>query len=301
MNTLEAAEAVESLPSVPPRIDTPDLSIVVVSWNTRQLLADCLHSVYAHTGDLRVEVFVVDNASQDSSAAMVRENFPAVHLIENTANTGFARANNQALRNAAGRCWLLLNPDTIVPFGALAQLVATLDARPDAAVCSPLLFNPDGSPQFCWARFPGVRSELLGELDLTQAPYPLPEFADPARRAAMQPFAADWVGGACFLVRAAAAEQVGLLDESFFFYGEETDWCRRFRDAGWRTLLVPAATVTHIGGQSAKTIGQTARRLLWQSRLRLYSRLYGPLGGLIPSVIATVRYALSRFRRKGEG
>jgi hypothetical protein len=283
----------------PPSAALCDLSVVIVSWNTRQLLDDCLLSLYAGGGLEGLsapEVWVVDNASCDNSAERVRDAYPETRLIANTENVGFARANNQALRQAAGRYLLLLNSDTIVPRGALSDLVRAMDKDPRAAVCSPLLLNADGSPQFCWARFPGVRSELAGRLDLGQSPYPTDDYADPAKRTAMTPFAVDWVGGACFLVRAEAAQNVGLLDEAFFMYAEETDWCRRFAAANWKTLLVPSVTVTHLGGQSSLRVPIKTRTRMYRSALRYYRLAYGPAGALAPSALATARYGLFRLK-----
>jgi GT2 family glycosyltransferase len=278
---------------------TLDLTVVIVSYNTRGLLEDCLRSLYdGGLDNISSEVRVVDNASEDGSAALVRSAFPQVLLEANGENIGFARANNQALRQADARYFLLLNSDTLVPPGALAGLIGVMDRRPEAAVCSPLLTNEDGSPQFCWARFPGFRSEVAGALDLGQSPYPLGDYADPARRAKMEPFPVDWVGGACFLVRARSTESVGLLDEAFFMYSEETDWCRRFRGIGARTLLVPAVTVTHLGGRSSRRVPEATRTRMYRSHLRLLRLLYGPIGGLPASAVAAARYALFRLRAR---
>lgn len=277
----------------------PVLSVVIVSWNTRALLRDCLETVFrdlqANSG-LRAEVWVVDNASADDSPAMVREAFPQACLLENADNIGFARANNQALREARGRYLLLLNSDTLVPEGALTALVAAMESEAGAAVCSPLLLNGDGSPQYCWARFPGFKDELAGSLDLSQSPYPLTDFADAARRKDMRPFPVDWVGGACFLVRASAMAQVGLLDEGFFMYCEETEWCHRFRAHGWQALLVPGVTVTHLGGQSSKAVPAATRQRMYRSRVRLYGLMYDPARAGILRGAASARLILFRLK-----
>jgi GT2 family glycosyltransferase len=279
-----------------------DLTVVIVSWNTRDLLRDCLRSLYSGglEGVTNAAVHVVDNASNDGSAAMVLAEFPQVAVTANTENVGFARANNQALEHAMGRYLLLLNSDTVVPRGAIADLIDAMDAHPDAAVCSPLLLNADGSPQFCWARFPNLASELRGALALDQSPYPLDDYADPKRRALMNPFVADWVGGACYLVRAALVPQVGLLDPAFFMYSEETDWCRRFRAIGASTLLVPAVTVTHLGGQSSCRVPSATRERMYRSRARFFRLHYGPLGALPPTLIAWARYYLFRWKHRGQ-
>jgi GT2 family glycosyltransferase len=276
----------------------PDLSIILVSFNTRDLLDACLKSLAAGLSGRTAEVLVVENGSRDGSTEMVRALHPAVRLIENRGNVGFACACNQAIRYATGKYYLLLNPDCWVAPNSLGNLATVLDTHPEAAVCAPLLLNADGSPQPCWARFPNLMSELRGQLDRSQSPYPLNDFADPARRADMLPFAADWVGGACFLVRAEAIRVVGLLDEDFFLYGEEADWCRRFGQAGWKVLLTPSVTVTHRGGASSMALpARVRRRHLYVAKTRLYRRLYGPVGALPPVAAATARYLLSPWRR----
>jgi GT2 family glycosyltransferase len=283
--------------------------VSIVSWNTRELLADCLHSVRAalkEASALKAEVFVIDNASSDGSVELVRQTFPEVHLIENEKNVGFARATNMVLRRAAGRYLLLLNSDTLVPSSALTSLCSELDARPDAVVCGPFLCNSDASPQLSWARFPGPWSELTGSLDRSQAPYPISDFGDAEKRAGMKPFTADWIGAACFLIRAEAFRRVGLLDEGFFFYGEETDLCYRFRqefgDIGGEILLIPSVCVMHVGGQSSRSAPDIARRHLFYSSLRLYRKLYGfsPTAGAAMG-LAAARYLLSCVRRRLKG
>jgi len=278
-----------------------DLSVVIVSWNTRDLLLDCLASVrddLAAGVPLAAELFVVDNDSDDGSAATVRAVFPGVRVLEAGSNLGYARGANLALRGAAGRYLLLLNPDTRVHPGALRALVAALDADPAAAACGPALLNGDGSLQPSWARFPDVRSEWSGRLDRSQGPRP-EEMADPARRAWLAPVPVDWVGGACLLVRADAVARAGLLDEGFFLYGEEVEWCHRLRRrGGGRTLLVPAATVTHYGGASAARVpaAETRRRLL-EGRLRLHVALSGPLSALAPATVAAARHLAGAVAR----
>lgn len=269
----------------------PALSIVIVSWNTKALLEACLESILT----VSAEVFVVDNASSDGSPTLVRERFPQVTLLESGANLGFAKANNLALARATGRYWLLLNSDTLVPAGALETLVETMDSHPEAAVAGSLLLNADGSLQHSWARFPNVRSELTGTLDRRQCPYSEAQLLSGDAK----PFVCDWVGGAVFCVRASAARQAGLLDERFFMYSEETEWCHRLkRLTGGVTLLVPAARVTHLGGGSSQAVPRATRQRLWRSSLRLHQLTKGSVGALLPSAIATGRYLLSPLRRQ---
>jgi GT2 family glycosyltransferase len=271
-----------------------DVSVVVVSWNVRGPILECLASVCAEVAGLSAEVFVVDNGSEDGSAAAVRESFPGVRVIETGANVGFALAANVGLREATGRALLLLNPDARLLPGALGSLLGALRALPDAGICVPLLRHPDGSPQPSWARFPGVRAEWTGRLDRSQAPAP------PTALAGAAPFPVDWVGGACLLARREAVEAVGLLDERFFLYGEDVEWCHRMLRGGWRTYLVPAAAAVHHGGMSAAQVSPAeTRRRLYAARLRLYRALYGPVGALAPSAVAAARYAAGRLLRRG--
>ena len=274
-----------------------DLSIVIVSWNTKALLRDCLESICNLSLD--AEVFVADNASSDGSPELVEAAFPKVTLIRTGANLGFAKANNLALKQAIGRYWLLLNSDTLVPDGALEALVAALDAHPEAAVAGSLLLNVDGSLQPSWARFPSFKSELTGELERSQCPYTDAQLSDPTARVSLAPFTCDWVGGAVYCVRASAAQKAGLLDEKFFMYSEETEWCHRLkRVTGGTTILVPASTVTHLGGGSSRAVPVATRRRMWRSSLRFFRLTQGPFVGLLPSAVATARFLLSPLRRQ---
>jgi hypothetical protein len=280
-----------------------DLSIIIVSWNTRALLEDCLKSVYAslaETPELSVEVFVADNDSKDGSPELVEQEFGQAVLIRTGGNLGFARANNLALKRAVGRFHLLLNSDTLIPPGGqLASLVKALKAAPEAAVAGPLLLNADGTVQHSWARFPGLRSELAGALDRSQSPYPLEAFDAPEQRRTLEPFVCDWVGGAAFLVRAEVA--VGALfglDEKIFMYAEETEWCLRFARAGWKTVLVPSVQVVHLGGGSSQAVPGATRKRMWRGSLYFYRQAHGPFGMLPAAAVATARLALSPLRRR---
>lgn len=301
-----------------------DLSIIIVNWNTRDLLAGCLESVARdqesgvrgqasgvgsqvsgvrrqgsenlttdpclltpdidpcptalRTFGVTTEVFVVDNASTDGSAEMVREQFPWVTLIENTENVGFARANNQALHQATGHYLLLLNSDTEVRSGALATLVAELEAHPEAGAAGPRVLNPDGSPQNSYGRLPTVLDELLGPYwaDFATKPWgALGRQLWRKRSAAGEPFPVDRVSFACTLIRRAALEQVGLLDESFEFYSEDYDWFKRLKDAGWQALYCPRAEIVHHWGASSRQRSEWALRQLYRSKRRYFAKHHG--------------------------
>jgi hypothetical protein len=255
----------------------PSLSIVIVSWNTRDLLAQCLASVFTQQGDegaqLSLEVFVVDNASQDGSLEMVRDRFPQAHLLENPGNPGFAAANNQGIRQCRGRYILMLNPDTIVKPGALATLVDFMDAHPQAGAAGPRLLNADGSLQeSCYPR-PTLGREFwrLFHLDklATLAIYPM------QRWRLDTPREVDVLMGACLLVRWAVFDQVGLWEEMYFMYSEEVDLCTRVQAAGWGLFWVPQAEVVHFGGQSTRQVAEKMFLRLYQSKILYFRRHQG--------------------------
>lgn len=247
-----------------------DLSIVLVNWNTRDRLAACLGAIEATAGDLALEIFVVDNASQDGSAEMVRRRFPAVRLIANDHNLGFSAGNNQALREAAGRYVLLLNPDTEVQPGALAALRDFMEAHPEAGLCGAKLLQPDGRLYpACKRSIPTPAVALWRALGLSRlfpkhkefGKYNL-SFLDPD-----EVHAVEAVSGACMFARKSAVDQVGLLDERFFMYGEDLDWCLRISQAGWKIYYVPQAQIVHYFGS-----GSRQRRL--KSTLNFYQAMY---------------------------
>lgn len=256
-----------------------DLSVIVVSWNTREALRDCLASVPAACGDLAREILVVDNASADGSADMVRAEFPGVRLIESGGNLGFARANNLALPEVRARHVLLLNPDTVCEPGALARLSAFLDATPGAGACGPTLIDAAGRPTLSWGAAPRLSHHLLSIVDPGRRwlPAGLRERAT-ARppRPGDEPVRVDYVVGACLMATRAAWEAVGPLDERFFMYFEETDWCRRAAAAGYGIWLVPAARVAHLEGRAAARVSDFALAQFQKSYRLFVAKHYGP-------------------------
>ncbi len=263
-----------------------DLSIAIVSWNTREVLGDCLRSVYETGSGVDFEVIVVDNASSDGSPEMVRESFPQARLVANSENLGFAKANNQAWQVSKGRYFLLLNPDTLCRTGALGALVRFMDCTPEAGALGPLVLNSDETLQHSWARFPTLTSEILGKLDRRTQGGMLPQTARETR--ALGAFQADWVGGCAMMVRGSAIGQIGLMDESLFMYNEETDWCKRLREAGWTIWVEPGAEIVHLGGRSSDKAPARTRLHLRRSKVRYFSKHHGRLQGLIlGAVLAT--------------
>jgi len=268
------------------------LSILIVSWNTSQLLENCLASILANPPTSPFEIWVVDNASSDDSARMVREKFPQVHLVDNRENVGFARANNQAMQRCSGNYLLLLNPDTLVESGALQALADFLDKTPEAGVAGARILNPDRSLQISsWPR-PTLSRELwrLLHLDslLPYAEYTLTKWET------NQAQEVDVLLGACVLLRKDVLDQVGFLDENYFMYSEEVDLCYRIQRAGWRLFWVPQAEVIHFGGQSTQQVPTPMFLNLYHGKIKYFRKHYGWLAAQIYKLILMIA-ALSRL------
>jgi GT2 family glycosyltransferase len=251
----------------------PLLSIVVVNWNTRELLDGCLGSIFSGVAGLPPEVFVVDNGSSDGSQKMVRERYPSVRLVELGRNLGFAVANNRALRVAAGKYCLLLNSDTVLIPGAVETVLAFLEKTGDVGIAGIQLLNADGSRQNSIANFPSLLTECFNKSLLRRilpGKFPGKEGSYPG------PIDVDSVIGACLFVRREAMEQVGFLDEEYFFYLEETDWCLRMRKAGWRVIHHPGASIYHLQGKSVEKVNVRARIEYFRSRYLFFRKHFSP-------------------------
>ena len=257
-----------------------EVSVIIVSYNTREYLRDCLASLRDDPDAPTHEVIVVDNGSGDGSAAMVWAEFPDALVIEAGENLGFAKANNLALRRVRGRTALLLNSDTLVKPGALRGMLAALDARPEAAAVGPRLINPDGSLQRSCYRFPAPARAFRDQLFLTSLLSGHPRWGDYRRWAHDRERAVDFVIGAALLVRADVLPAVGLLDEDFFMYAEETDWCRRMHDAGYQVWFTPKAEVVHYGGGSGKAMADRVFAEFSAGQRRFYRKHHGASGAL---------------------
>ena len=279
-----------------------DLTIVIVSWNVRDLLRRCLQSIEAEArraiDGLALEIVVVDNASSDGSVEMVRAEFPHVRLVANEENRGFTVANNQGLLLGQGRYLLLLNPDTEVIDDALATMVHTMDGQPEIGALGPQLRYPDGSLQSSRRRFPTFATALVESTVVQEwwgdnrvlRRYYMADTPDDAIQAV------DWVVGACLLVRRQTYEQIGGLDEGFFMYSEELDWCRRIKDAGWLVVYLPKATVIHHEGRSSEQV-VPARHIHFQSsKVRYFRKHHGTFQAeaLRWFLLATYVYQLGR-------
>jgi GT2 family glycosyltransferase len=250
------------------------LSIILVNWNTKDDLLGCLDSIALERGRREMEIFVVDNGSRDGSPEAVKENYPWVHLLAMAENLGFARGVNMALRRGKSRYWVLLNPDALLKEGSLERLIAFMDTHPDAGVAGAQLLNGDGSKQNSIANFPSLATELLNKSLLRRF---FPEKFPGKERTYREPIEVDSVIGACMMVRREAMEQVGLLDEDYFLFLEETDWCYRMKKAGWRIYHVPEAEINHIQGKSAGRDKKRAKVEYYRSRYHFFKKNKGKL------------------------
>ncbi len=242
-----------------------DLSIVIVTWNAREVLLPAIDSIYRELKGISYEVIVSDNDSGDGSADAVEAEFPEVRVIRNPRNLGFAGGNNVALREAQGRIVALLNSDTLTHAGAFERMVAYLDAHPEVGACGPQLLNPDGSKQNCFHNFPSLATEFL---NLSLLKILFPRKYPSKRQTYTVPIEVDAVLGACMLVRREVLERVGPMDEGYFFFLEETDWCARIREAGWTVVHVPDAKITHLYGESTK------KKVPTETRIEYYRSIY---------------------------
>jgi GT2 family glycosyltransferase len=272
------------------------VEIIIVNWNTRQLLEICLTSVFEQTppelpATYQLQVTVVDNASSDDSVQMVEQKFPQVCLIRNPQNSGFAAGNNLVLRQSRLSHLVLLNSDTIVLKGWLRPLLDFMEQDERVGICGPRLLNADYTLQTSCRDFSRPWRDFLNKLELYRWPslYAkiLPNQA--AQFKHDQTKAVDWLVGACLLVRGSAYAQVGLMDEGYFFYAEEMDWCYRFKQAGWQIWFVPQPKVIHLGGQSSKSVPYN--RIVWQhqGQIRFYRKFYTKLAfaGLVAGDLTT--------------
>lgn len=270
---------------------TPRLSIVIVSYNTRDDLRRCLESLAAAPSSCAHEIVVVDNASRDGSAEMVARRWPSVRLLAQRTNTGFSAGNNAGIRASTGELILLLNSDTSVPPHALDALVAALDAHPEAAVAGPRLVDGSGRVELSFGAMIAPLAEVRQKCVTALHRRKVGLVSRWIERATSRERFVDWVSGAALLVYRRDAEAVGLLDERYFMYTEDVDFCAAIRARGRRILFTPAATITHLRGRARATdpirVNDAYRRShlafyekhhpRWAPLLRVYLRMKGQL------------------------
>jgi GT2 family glycosyltransferase len=244
-----------------------DLSVIIINWNTRQMLAQCLRSVKDNLNDLSIETFVVDNGSTDGSAELVRTEFPEVTLIENRENLGFAKANNQAIRLSQGRYILLFNSDAFLTPNAIQRMINVMEFDLSIGIAGAHLVYPDGRSQVSHGPLPTYWSEVgsLFGLDKLQK--------EKVNHRVIEE--TGTVSGACMLVRKTLLDQIGLLDEAFFMFSEEVDLCNRCHKVGAKVVYVESATVIHT---HAGSTGQTVQRImrLYSGKLLYFYKHFGP-------------------------
>jgi hypothetical protein len=283
---------------IPDRAARPEVTISIVNTNNRDLLQNCLRSIF-ETTRVQVEAIVVDNASTDGSAAMVQREFPQVAVLQNETRAGFAASHNRALERGAGRYLFVLNEDTQLLSQCLDTLIAFMDAHPDAGACGPRLWNGDGSLQRTANRFPTLWFGIFEALSLNRL---FPQ--NPARRHNTY---ADWdrattrevdsISGAALLVRREAMEQVGLLDPHFFIYSEEVDWCLRLHQRGWKIFYVADAQLIHYGGSSTTARApEKFHQIHWDSFLYYYRKHFGAPAYWLVRVLFETRMAAHRLK-----
>ena len=251
-----------------------DVSIILVCWNNKSYLEPCLKSLYEADLQFRFEIIVVDNGSTDGSQAMLEEKFPGVRIIQNDSNVGLSKASNQGIEVSDSKYILLLNNDTIVNGPSLNSMVAFLDSHPDAGASGGRLLNPDGSFQAGYAVFSTLWEEILIATRLGE----FNKKGYPSHFDTNQITAVGWLSSACLLLRSTALDQVGLLDEEYFIYGDEADLQYRLNQSGWKVYYLPEATTIHYGGRSMDRWRR--RKMVYRGKMLFYKKNYGFLRSL---------------------
>ena len=268
-----------------------DVSIIIVSWNTKQITCDCLKSVYEQTSNIDFEVIVVDNASSDGSIELVEEQFPQVKLIKNSENLGFAKASNIGIEAGSGKYVALVNSDIVVPGDCIKNMIEFMDRNPSVGMAGPRILNPDHSLQVSCRYFPSVWNNLCQAFGLNKVFTKTVFFSEPFMKcwAHDAERRVDVLSGCFWMIRREAINQVGLLDEDFFIYGEDIDWCKRFHQAGWDVMFYPDAEVIHFGGASSSNAPVKFYLEMQKADLQYWEKHHGKAGQLIYWMIILLR------------
>lgn len=254
------------------RDPAPRLAIIIATYNSAADIVDCLDSLRHAPPGIAHDVTIVDNASRDGTAALVRDQFPGVRVIDAPGNVGFGAANNIGVRQTSSELVLFLNPDTMLRSGAVDALVSQLEAAPDAAACGPRLIDGRGRAELSFGAMMGPLAELRQKLLVRGHEAGWPIVAALVERMVRRPSSPDWVSGACLLVRRDDAELAGLFDERYFLYAEDVDFCAALRARGRRILFVPDAEVVHLRGRSRRSASDAADRAYRASQIAFYQK-----------------------------
>jgi N-acetylglucosaminyl-diphospho-decaprenol L-rhamnosyltransferase len=273
-----------------PQVTRPDMSILLVCWNNKDYLEPCLRSLYDADLSCSFDVLVVDNGSKDGSQDMLHEKFPEVKIIQNNFNAGLSHATNQGIEATNGRYVLLLNNDTIVNRHALDSMVQFLEKTPDAGAVGGQLLNPDGSYQAGGSNFPSLHEEFLITTRLGALFVPSYPDIKPAKDIRQ----VDWIGSACLLVRREVFDKIGVLDETYFIYGDEADLQFRIKKAGWKVYYLPDVTTIHYGGRSMDRWKR--RKMVYRGKMLFFKKNYDLLRyGLLKVMVAGLTLAKLLF------
>jgi GT2 family glycosyltransferase len=260
-----------------------DLSILIVNWNVKNCLEECLESIRRHSKEIAYEIFVVDNHSTDDSIPMIEKLFPEVILIKNTTNVGFAKANNQAIKRSQGRYILLLNPDTVILPNSFGKMIDFMDSNSRAGVCGCRLINPDNPDaplKTDWLKFPSLVDELMIDTFLGNfasvivSKYLKIRDRLPELDSSSKAIEVDWISGSFLMVKREVVKEAGLMDEELFLYAEDMEWCYRIKRLfNWKIYILPYAAVVHYGGQSSKKLNAFEYARYWhKSRYRFHQK-----------------------------
>ena len=272
----------------------PDASVIIVNWNAKQYLMTCLESIERHTHAVTAEIIVVDNASSDGTAEELRKRYPDVKLIESDVNAGFAKGNNVGIERATGRYICLVNPDVEFLDDCLGKLCRYMDLNQKVGICGPKILNKDGTIQYSCREYPSLWNNLCFALGLHRL---FPQIAFFSNEL-MSYFdhnelrEVDALSGCFMVARREATNEVGLLDDSFFMYSEDVDWCRRFHDKGWKVVFNPETEAMHYGGGSSENV--SVRSAVEQERaiLQYWSKHHGAVRTRLIRVILFIKHAL---------
>ncbi len=272
----------------------PDVSVIIVSWNAKEHLQNCLRSLNDPGCRYKQEVIVVDNASTDGTVDLVEEQFPEVTLIKNSGNLGFARANNIGIRASSGGYVCLINSDVILLDNCIGKLMRFMGSHPSAGLVGPKILNPDRTLQASCRHFPAIWNNVCQALGLNYLFRRSAFFSEPFMKywAHDKVRKVDVITGCFWMVRRKAIDEVGLLDEDFFIYGEDIDWCRRFHDAGWDVMFYPETEAIHFGGASSSNAPVKFYLEMQKADIKYWRKHHGRTGEISYRAIILIRHVL---------